>query len=245
MAGWLTACGAEANADASGLESSEALTDTAGSEAAASSGVLPPRVGLSLSTVRNAAEKPSCLYEQYFTDKLMQSYYLYDAPDSYPPLPVCVTAWLNDSGGGFGPSGTGYSDIFVINVKRARPTNDLTYNWTRLGEELGYVRFNGGNPSEVFYIALDVDGNPVVAFLQGEGIRTSPLLKVVRWDGTQWVQLGDYLNRLVVDGPGYTANNPRLRWNAQGQLVVAWTKRGGGAEPNVIITKTWNGSAWQ
>lgn len=101
---------------------------------------------------------------------------------------------------------------------RSVPVNDLTQ----------YSR----SPS----VALDGQGRPFVAYLQGDVLGSEALVK--RWNGSAWETLGGPLNRA---GPQYLAS-PVLALDAQGRPTVAWMEDHGGMD--ALYVARWNGRRW-
>ncbi|THF85542.1 hypothetical protein E7T09_16455 [Deinococcus sp. KSM4-11] len=101
---------------------------------------------------------------------------------------------------------------------RSVPVNDLTQ----------YSR----SPS----VALDAQGRPVVAYLQGDVLGSAVLVK--RWTGTAWETLGGPLNR---GGPRYLAS-PVLTLDPAGRPTVAWIEDLAGMD--ALYVSSWNGQRW-
>ena len=95
-------------------------------------------------------------------------------------------------------------------------------------------------------LALDSSDNPVVSWSQcvslGESTSqvfcTNESVFVKRWNGSEWIQLGNALNDFKF------AVNPSLAIDNSDNPVVAWnTVTFGGSGDNIYV-KRWNGSSW-
>ena len=81
-------------------------------------------------------------------------------------------------------------------------------------------------------LALDVDGNPIVAWEEISGITSK--LRVARWSGDAWERLGDDLN---LDS-GLSAFTPAVALDGEGRPHIAWKE--GGSRPGSIYLKRHN-----
>jgi hypothetical protein len=107
--------------------------------------------------------------------------------------------------------------------------------WVPLGGSLNAYNQNAYNPS----LALDSLGNPVVAWEECfTASCTDKDIIVKRWNGTNWVQLGTYLD-IVGER---TTLNPSLALDSSGNPVVSWGEHDG-TSTNIYV-KRWNGSNW-
>ncbi|AKQ63209.1 hypothetical protein A176_000121 [Myxococcus hansupus] len=104
--------------------------------------------------------------------------------------------------------------------------------WSRMGNPfpLG-IQVQVSNPS----LALDSEGNPMVAFLQriwGQSRRT---LEVYRWTSSEWVPMGSSLNA----PDGAEVHDAALVVDSEGRPVVAW-----GASDGIHVAR-WEAETWQ
>ncbi|GIW31891.1 MAG: hypothetical protein KatS3mg071_2065 [Meiothermus sp.] len=115
-----------------------------------------------------------------------------------------------------------------IYVKRWNGTD-----WVQLGSFLdANTNRDAFSPS----LALDATSNPVVAWSESDG--TSSNIYVKRWNGTDWVQLGSFLDANTNRG----AFSPSLALDATSNPVVAWSESDG-TSSNIYV-KRWNGTGW-
>jgi hypothetical protein len=122
----------------------------------------------------------------------------------------------------------GASFLYNIYVKRWNGSS-----WVQLGTALD-VNTN----SSAYYpsLALDNSGNPVVSWVESDG--PSDNIYVKRWNGSNWVQLGGFLDANI----DQNAYNPRLALDGAGNPVVSWHEDDG-SNYNIYV-KRWDGSSW-
>lgn len=85
-------------------------------------------------------------------------------------------------------------------------------------------------------LALDSNGNQVVAWSESDG--TSTNIYVKRWNGSSWTQVGGLLDV----NTNKDATYPALKLDASGNPVVVWKELD--SSTSKIYAKRWNGSAW-
>jgi Bacterial Ig-like domain len=105
------------------------------------------------------------------------------------------------------------------------------------------VGVNGTSRATQPAMALDANGNPVVAFMDSlDG--TNPRVFVNRWDGSRWQALGGALSGTPGDTRGTSA--PSLVVDASGRPVVAWMQSESVTE---VAYRTfvwrWDGTNWK
>ncbi|MDH4046909.1 MAG: immunoglobulin domain-containing protein [Gammaproteobacteria bacterium] len=126
-------------------------------------------------------------------------------------------------------------------------TVNAVTGWTRIGGAV-FAETVLGVVTPVRYpsVAVAGDGTIYVAY----GIRSSGIaglegvLRVSRWNGTSWQQLGDDLN----DGIGTAPEWPSIKVGSDGVPVVAWVNRTLNATSiNEVVVQSWDAasSAWQ
>ncbi len=92
-------------------------------------------------------------------------------------------------------------------------------------------------------IALDTNGNPVVAFTDSLDI-TNPRVFVSLWDGSRWQALGGALSGTPDDTRGTTA--PSLVIDASGRPVVAWAQSESATEAAYrAFVWRWSRTTWK
>ena len=106
-------------------------------------------------------------------------------------------------------------------------------NWVQLG---GALDVNVNDGAALASLALDTSGNPVVAWTEWNSSSSNVYVK--RWDGANWVALG---NELDVNEP-LPAGSPSLALDTSGRPVVAWFENDGTS--NNIYVKRWDGTSW-
>jgi hypothetical protein len=93
-------------------------------------------------------------------------------------------------------------------------------------------------------VAVDSDGHPVVAWIaRVAGGADGTEVRVSRWTGSDWVQLGTPRRRDALRGTTY----PHLVLGADGRPVVAWTERVDDSpqSPWTVHVDRWTGSDWE
>lgn len=86
-------------------------------------------------------------------------------------------------------------------------------------------------------IAVDDEGHPVVAFLEGGDLFVS------RWNGSTWVELGGALDT----NAAHDVATPAIAVDAAGTPFVAWIEWDGAApgSQRALFAARWNGTAWE
>jgi hypothetical protein len=199
-----------------------------GASATAQEFDVPPRVGLTLKQVRNG-RAPGCLYREHLTEAVLQAWY----GDSH--FQGCVVAWIGDSGGSiYG------QDAFGIFVKRG-PPYITRREWYPIGEPIAPFE-PSPHPWALRYFSMVIDerADPIVAwayYVRGPIHRW--FLRVRRWDGRSWVDMG-----VVPRVGGYSTSSlePHLDWDGEG-LVLSW-REFDGAFLRGSYTADWNGQEW-
>ncbi len=114
------------------------------------------------------------------------------------------------------------------------PQKGTVKRWQQLGSSL---RINANRDAINSDLALDSAGNPVVSWSErcnNDSCETFSFnLYVKRWDGNQWIQLGERLNDNTFSG-----YNSKLALDSAGHPVVVW------AEGGDIFVKRWDGNSW-
>jgi len=107
-------------------------------------------------------------------------------------------------------------------------------DWVELGS---YVQEDSSEDADNPSLALDADGNPVVAYdyTASAGYR----IAVRRWNGSAWENIGAPFNSGSSDG----AQNPDMVIDSTGKPVVAWVEYNATNHNNVFV-RHWDGSQW-
>jgi hypothetical protein len=109
-------------------------------------------------------------------------------------------------------------------------------SWRLVGEES--LNINTDNNAFSPSLALDINGNAIVAWTEVDGEKSSTLY-VKRFDGSTWNQLGnDSLKET------FSAEHPSLVLDGSGNPIVAW-QEDDGTYDSYIYVKQWTGSSWQ
>jgi len=106
-------------------------------------------------------------------------------------------------------------------------------NWVLLG---GALDVNVNDGAALARLVLDTSGNPVVAWTEWNSSSSNVYVK--RWDGANWVPLG---NELDISEP-QPAGSPSLALDTSGRPVVAWFENDGTSDN--IYVKRWDGTSW-
>jgi len=177
---------------------------------------LPPRVGLWLNQIRNTRPHPQCLREEYPTDLVWQAYYVQRHHVG------CVVAWLADTGFSARLSGTSI-DLYRISVKRSEPV-EHGVDWLPLGNGFWDAIFPFDFDQQALIrlsLAVDRYGFPIIAWVN---FVYRPYftnhLRVRRWDGQAWVDMGGVLNLDLHE----SASKPLLEWGERDALFISWTE---------------------
>jgi hypothetical protein len=193
---------------------------------------LPPRVGLTLEQIRSThGYHPACLRDNYPTELVLQAYYVH--PQHYVG---CVVAWVGDTQTSALISHTSL-DVFKLFVKRTNPVVTVV-NWHALGEEVwdGIVPVDFDRQTlSRFSMVLDRSGYPIIAWAHpAYSLINRYILRVRRWDGQSWVNMGGVLNLESRE----SAYKPLLEFEEDDNLIVSWT------EADVRHRAQWTGERW-
>jgi hypothetical protein len=110
--------------------------------------------------------------------------------------------------------------------------------WQSLGEALDSdLSSNAVFPS----LALDPEGNPVVAWYEDRAEDLARNIYVKRWNGTVWEQLGTSLN----NNERERADTLSLAIGGNGQPVVAFSEFDQEVGSNNVYVKRWTGITWE
>ena len=144
---------------------------------------------------------------------------------SYPSLALDSSGNPTVSWQEFGPTGDDPNNFYV---KRWNGSS-----WVQLGGGRAF-----GDYVKTHDLALDSLGNPVlVTGTQFSGLIRSEV-RVSRWNGSGWVDVGGRLNAETVSN----AYHPSLALDSSGNPVVAWEEFANASQH--IYVKRWTGSAW-
>lgn len=116
-----------------------------------------------------------------------------------------------------------------------------------LGQAFAAGTLVNNNPAQDAFkpsVALDLQGRPIVAWVEKTGDVTQVFVK--RWEKSRWVALGDTLNRDKRQNAAYTA----MAVNPQGQPVVAWTEKNNDSQGKLtgsgkLYVARWDGQTWK
>ena len=131
-------------------------------------------------------------------------------------------------------------DLTDVRDRAGNPVASGTWSytipaWLSLGEADRTPDADAGEPT----IAIDGDGNPVIAFLEDGGASLD--LVVSRWNGTAWVPLGGSLEAVAANDVADAV----LVLESTGAPLVAWIEWdavGGGRRE--LRAARWTGSQW-
>jgi hypothetical protein len=110
-------------------------------------------------------------------------------------------------------------------------------NWVQLGNSLDV---NRGRRTDSSTLALDILGNPVVAWREFIGATFQWDIYVKRWNSSNWVSLSGPLDIDTI-GDSY---DPDLAIDNSGHPVISWHEEHAFSGPNYIYVKRWNGTSW-
>lgn len=129
---------------------------------------------------------------------------------------------------------------FVLGMIRGQENISSGMTWKSLG---GALNVEPQHFAEIPAIALDVKGNPTVAWSEAKGEASSRKMYVKQWNRNQWVQLDP--KALNTDLQGQTTPAfPSLALDAQGYPIVAWLKAQDVDSPAGVYVKRWDGNKW-
>jgi hypothetical protein len=112
--------------------------------------------------------------------------------------------------------------------------------WKNLG---GALNVEAQHFAEFPAIAMDVKGDPTIAWSEANDVGSVRKMYVKRWDGTQWIPLDS--EGLNADLEGQTTPTfPSLALDAQGHPIVSWSKAKNSDSPAGIYVKRWDGNKW-
>ena len=122
--------------------------------------------------------------------------------------------------------------------------SDNDTRWPELGLGSGTAGGVSNDPSSSYSpsIAMDVDGNPLVAWHNHTSAGTD--IYVRRWNGTSWEEVGNG----SATGTGISNNStgstkPSIAVGNDSKPVVAWQDNDG--QDDEIYVRRWNGSSWE
>jgi hypothetical protein len=110
--------------------------------------------------------------------------------------------------------------------------------WIPLGGALS-ANAGGNTPVSGAALQLDDQGNPTVAWVEGNGGSVSSIY-VRRWDGQDWKPLGEGLTATIYRAVTFAA--PALRLDKQGLPIMAWSESDG-SRYNLFVYR-WTGTGW-
>jgi len=111
--------------------------------------------------------------------------------------------------------------------------------WVDLGGSTGDGGISGSGNGYTPAIAVDAEGNPIVAWQNLQPEDTLEDIYVKRWDGSAWVGYADSAIGGGVSQSG-GAFTPSIAVDGSGRPVVAWLDEDVGQ----IYLKKWDGTAW-
>ncbi|QSQ20823.1 Ig-like domain-containing protein [Pyxidicoccus parkwayensis] len=89
-------------------------------------------------------------------------------------------------------------------------------------------------------LQIDGAGRPVVAWVGGTGAESPYGVRVRRWNGSGWEQLGGVLEVPVGSNSSFCS----LTIDADGRSIVVWDEVQSSTVATSMHTRRWNGSAW-
>ena len=102
----------------------------------------------------------------------------------------------------------------------------------------GFLNVSAIRDAVVPSLALDLSGNPVVAWEEYDLVTQNIFVK--RLNGTAWQLVGT--TSLNVN-PSRGVNSPSLKLDSSGKPIVAWNEEDGTSQN--IYVKRWDANAWQ
>ncbi len=139
-----------------------------------------------------------------------------------------IVAWHDDTSGNF--------EIYL------RRWNGTT--WEELGGSgHGPGLSNTAGSSEEPVLALDKDGNPIVAWQDSSA--SAPQIYLRRWNGTTWEELGGSGSGNGISNTPQLSLKPALALDKDGNPIVAWQENIASKGIFEIYVKQWNGTEWQ
>lgn len=144
------------------------------------------------------------------------------------------TPWADEPGPALWPTmGMGPTGAIVASW---RENADARVAWvTPVGLERIPALPNTGIVDGLSAVTTDLDGNPVVAFGEGDGLSTAIRVKV--WTGSAWQQVGGDVSLAV-----RSVSTPALAMGADGHPFVAWTE--GPTDARKLYLARFDGSSW-
>ncbi len=137
-------------------------------------------------------------------------------------LPANLTVAINGVASGNGASLTASFDFTTAD------------DWVELDS---YVQEDSSADADVPSVAVDKDGNLVVAYVSGES--AGYFIAVRRWNGNTWKSIGKPFNGSGKSG----AASPNLALDKDGNPVVAFQQYTS-ADKNNVYVRHWDGGAW-
>ncbi len=116
-------------------------------------------------------------------------------------------------------------------------------------EEMGTGSASGGGishsitPSYIPAVALDAEGNPVIAWMEHVGGDWE--IYVRRWNGQSWIAMGSSSasGSGISDDPG-ASESPVLALTPDGVVIVAWVNYYDDYNGSDIFVRRWDGVSW-
>lgn len=108
-------------------------------------------------------------------------------------------------------------------------------SWQQMGDT--FLDANENQNTGCPTLAVDVNGNPIATWIENDG--TSFNIYVKKWNGSNWIQLGNFLD-MHTDTQAFI---PSIAIDSQGNPIVAWYEQDGTSFNTYV--KKWNGTEWQ
>jgi hypothetical protein len=99
----------------------------------------------------------------------------------------------------------------------------------------------GGSSFSAADITRKSNNTPVIAFAESSSSGTNTNLIVREWNGSAWQNLGEALDRRLLNG----VSQPAIAMMSNDRPVVVWVERSPSSLNGSLFVKRWSGTSWQ